>query len=384
MAYNNDDKRRKAVCGIVAEPTTKQTKIHESMENTNIPDEVLDNILSRLSPKPLMRFRCASKHWNRLITDLNSRSRRMILLCYGRTHLYAFDPKHQNTVKLTYPFEHQIYKFSIIGTLLGIVLLLLEENIVGPRIFILYNPLTRATKKLPGLPRPCCVTAAIGSIYGFSHGNIVTAQGFCFCPSSNNRCYNRKVFSFDVFSLKNGSWTTRKAAGGYQFVDKVGMSLNGFLHWIVLWPCDDKFKIMVLDVMKMVVTHMDGPCLTKQWYNPPSSVLGTLHGRLCMSIIWRNGFDVWVKEQSKWSKQYSIELPLYRYGRENDRDVCILEEGKILVKCGGSNQIIMCHVSEGYYEVFKCASEIRLANNYKGKPFEYVESLFSPSDICNV
>ncbi|KAJ9562338.1 hypothetical protein OSB04_007498 [Centaurea solstitialis] len=388
---NQIEIERESACGIVAEPTTKRTKIHESMENTIIPDDVLRNILSRLSAKPLMRFRCVSKHWNSLISNpyfMNSRSHRMILMHSGRTGLYAFDPKHQSVVKLTYPFEHQIYECKIIGTLNGIVLLVLQKYIYGASIIILYNPLTRATNELPGLPLPCCVMAAMtGRIYGFCHGNIITAKASCLCPSSNT--YN----NCNVFSLKNGSWTTPKTtfAGGNEFVETVGMFLNGFLHWIACLL--DEFHIVVLDVTEMVVTQMDAPPLTTYYCYRRLSVLGMLHGCLCMSSVWSNGFDVWVREQSEWSKQYSFALPFYRYGCNNRLDVSILEDGRVLVKDEVSNLIIMCHLFERCYYIFKCASEIRVANivndhehgnhDRVGKPFEYVESLVSPSDICH-
>ncbi|KAJ9563764.1 hypothetical protein OSB04_008924 [Centaurea solstitialis] len=365
----------------------------ESMENTIIPDDVVRNILSRLSAKPLMRFRCASKHWNSLITDpcfINSRARRMILMPSGLTGLYAFDPKHQNVVKLTYPFEHQIYKCKIIGTLNGIVLLVLEKRLCGPCIFILYNPLTRATKKLFDLPRPCCKREAEGYAYGFCHGNIIIIRLDCLCPSSDERD------NCNVFSLEKSALTARKTTfriGEYGFlVDNVGMLLNGFLHWIKRMYVDYVLIILVLDVTEMVLTRMDGPRISTNGYNLKSSVLGMLHGSLCMSNRWSNGFDVWVKGHSEWSKQYSFALPIYRDGCPNNLDVCILEEGRILVKDGDSNQIIMCHLFERYYDIYKCASEIQAifrsevsgrAQFYDvGKPFEYVESLVSPSDMC--
>ncbi|KAJ9540015.1 hypothetical protein OSB04_026521 [Centaurea solstitialis] len=393
MARNNDGKRETA-CGIVVEPTPKRTKIHESMENTIIPDDVLRNILSRLSAKPLMRFRCSSKHWNSLITDpcfINSISRRMILMHSGLTGLYAFDPKHQNIIKLTYPFEDQIHKCNVIGTLNGIVLLLLEKYYYGgPRIFILYNPLTRASKKLPSLPDPCCLLTATTYAYGFGHGNIITIRYPCHtCPSNNT--YNK----FNVFNLKKGSWTVPKTTFKFStdlFVHQVGIFLNGFIHWIRF--VSNKFDIVVLDVTELVVSRIDAPRMKVDCYNPYFSVLGTLHGCLCMSSMWCNGFDLWVKEHDEWSKQYSFRLPFYRHGCDNCLDVSIFEEGRILVKDEVSNQIIMCHLFERYYDIFKCAGEMRVANRFEyfekgvkflvGKPFEYVESLLSPSDICHV
>ncbi|KAF5770572.1 putative F-box domain-containing protein [Helianthus annuus] len=60
---------------------------------SNVGDDILHNILARLPGKPLLRFRCVSKHWNGLISDpyfMKSRSRRMILLPFPRP-LVALD-----------------------------------------------------------------------------------------------------------------------------------------------------------------------------------------------------------------------------------------------------------------------------------------------------
>ncbi|KAJ9562309.1 hypothetical protein OSB04_007469, partial [Centaurea solstitialis] len=361
-------------------------QIHDSMENTIIPDDVLCNILSQLSAKPLMRFRCVSKHWNSVITDpyfIKSISHRRILIPSGLTGLYAFNPKYQKIVKLTYPFENQIHKCNVIGTLNGILLLVLEKYFYGlRRIFILYNPLTRATEKLPDLPHPCCHWDVMRCAYGFCHGNIITIKYPCDCHFSSRDKY------CNIFSLKNSSWTVQKTTFTcYDFVHRVGIFLNGFLHWVAFGydDLDNLLEIVVLDVTEMVAMRMDAPRLTIDCYNAHTSVLGTLHGCLCMSFMWRNGFDVWVKEHSEWSKQYSFVLPFYRYGCPNRLDVTILEDGRILVKDEVSNQIILCHLFEHYYEIFKCANEIRVTSRMEydeyrythlvGKPFEYVESL---------
>ncbi|KAI3705235.1 hypothetical protein L1987_75469 [Smallanthus sonchifolius] len=48
----------------------------------HLPEDIVFNIFSQIPTKPLLRLRCVSKDWNRMILDhiTKSRSRRMILL----------------------------------------------------------------------------------------------------------------------------------------------------------------------------------------------------------------------------------------------------------------------------------------------------------------
>ncbi|KAM0053730.1 putative F-box domain-containing protein [Helianthus debilis subsp. tardiflorus] len=74
----------------------------------NVDDAVLHNILAQLPGKPLLQFRCVSKHWNGLISDpyfMKSRSRRMILLPFTRPLVVIDDTE---AVKLPHsPLEHE-------------------------------------------------------------------------------------------------------------------------------------------------------------------------------------------------------------------------------------------------------------------------------------
>ncbi|PWA44015.1 F-box domain-containing protein [Artemisia annua] len=50
------------------------------MASEYVPEDILCKILANLPVKPLLQFKCVSKHWNRLISDPSFRSRSMILL----------------------------------------------------------------------------------------------------------------------------------------------------------------------------------------------------------------------------------------------------------------------------------------------------------------
>lgn len=250
---------------------------------------------------------------------------------------------------------------------------------------ILYNPLTRAAKKLPDPPRSCCcISARSRRAYGFGYGykatpddsKIVIAYDKLSCDCFDKGGHNSKYCH--VFSLKRGSWTTPKTAflrAG--FFENVGVFLNGYLHWISWYR---RLEILALDVEDMKVSRMDVPDGTN---NQLSSRLGTLHRRLCMVTKRPSGFDVWVMIYAKrymhkwWSKKYSFTLGVER-DYNHLKTICILEDGRIVVRDSKSCNLIFYDPSKGVHNVIKCTKCIM--------PFatgiDYIETLAQPSDIC--
>ncbi|KAJ0729751.1 putative F-box domain-containing protein [Helianthus annuus] len=111
-------------------------------------DDIVCNILARLPAKPLLRFRCVSKHWNRMLREpsfMKLRSRKTIFLPLDQT-LHLIDDDNADPV-VTRPIPTQyrrgLHRPRVIGTFNGIVVLITLYDI------ILYNPFTRVSKKLP-------------------------------------------------------------------------------------------------------------------------------------------------------------------------------------------------------------------------------------------
>ncbi|KAJ0558506.1 putative F-box domain-containing protein [Helianthus annuus] len=133
-------------------------------------DDIVCNILARLPAKSLLRFRCVSKHWNRMLRDpsfMKLRSRKTIFLPLDKT-LHLIDDNNANSV-VTRPIPTQyrrgIHRPRVIGTFNGIVLLITLYDI------ILYNPFTRVSKELPRttvnpIPNLNCLFG-----FGYAHGD---------------------------------------------------------------------------------------------------------------------------------------------------------------------------------------------------------------------
>ncbi|KAJ9546163.1 hypothetical protein OSB04_025870 [Centaurea solstitialis] len=349
----------------------------------NLPDDVIHNILSRLSAKPLMRFKCVSAYWNTQITESYFKSHRKLLL--SGTSLYALKGKNAySRVELPSPFETRGHwrKVLVVGTLYGIVVLALEREDAFQ--LMLYNPLTREANKLPNPPRSCCISAGKLRAYGFGYGydatphdsKIVIGYSKVFCKCSRSKS-DRKYCH--VFSLKRGSWTTPETDFGSDGILRTaGVFINGYLNWIFGYP-GEKLSITVLDVEEMKnVTRMDAPVGTDQG----SSCLGTLHKRLCVVTQTNSRFRVWVLNTERylhkeWSKTYSFTGVCIGRDYHRLRTICILEDGRIVLKDSKSRRLIFYDPSKGFSRsVFRCTQP------FTATGIEYVESLASPSDIC--
>ncbi|PWA75589.1 F-box domain-containing protein [Artemisia annua] len=105
------------------------------MVDVLIPDCILHDILARLPTKSLLRFKCVSKHCNRLILDpyfIKLRARRMILLPVSPFHVlddgnFPLDYESKLMFKLLFPFGNPKDKdIKCLGTVNRIVILVVK------------------------------------------------------------------------------------------------------------------------------------------------------------------------------------------------------------------------------------------------------------------
>ncbi|KAL4576430.1 hypothetical protein LXL04_012523 [Taraxacum kok-saghyz] len=308
------------------------------MDDVFIPNDILHDILARLPAKSLMRFRCVSRHWNRLITDpyfMKLRSRRMIILT--SLHLIDDNVPIQDTAhskaKLQFHFPHQegTDNVAIIGTFNGIVLLVLSDQFQNPRM-ILYNPITRASKQVPDPPYPCH-----GATYAF---------GFGYGETTNDL----KIVRIEVQNDCYFDWNT--------------FDVNKY----------DMVVILALDVKKMVLLKIDVPDRCH------CTLLGSLNGDLCIiSMSSLNEFDVWLmkEEKNSWCKAFSFTMGLKGIWCNMFFPVSMLDRGKIIM-IDSSYQLFI------YDTVKRTCKSVSVENFQTVYGMEYIESLVSPSDMCLV
>ncbi|PWA71577.1 F-box domain-containing protein [Artemisia annua] len=345
------------------------------MAEVSMPDEILDNILARLPGKPLIRFRCVSKHWYRLISDpcfMKSRSRQMILFGYPWPLVVIDDnvpveDKAHSMLKIPSLLEYT--KVYIVGTFNGLVILVFTDILLRGHM-ILYNPLIRASKTLSVMDQP--YNRCIPYVFGFDTDELKVVR-FEFMNHPTQGC----VFKCDVFHLKTSIF------------------LNGFLYWAFTLV---SVGILALNVSEMEISFLTLPhgrdakkfSLHKSDYTHEIR-LGSLNGYLCMLTKTDTiTFSVRVMTeqgvQNSWLKTFS-----FTFGVEGNEfhPMCILGNGKILL-VNGSNQIVIYDTSKDSYKISNNLAslddfeeESMIAYLRRVHPIEYTESLVSPSNFCS-
>lgn len=240
---------------------------------------------------------------------------------------------------------------------------------------ILYNPFTAAFK-IVSHPQSQDYTKYV---YGFGYGTIRDDLKIVRIKIYNYYCSGSR--SYDVFSLKKGSWSRRplELIGKYCFPHVSGTFVNGILYWIV-W----QLPLMVaFDLKEMVFSEIVIP------HGCNNNRLGIFKGRLCMLCVKSNGVDYELKVMNErgfnnsWSTICSSNFNSLSHF-DGFSIMNILDEGKLLLlKTFPSNQrmIIFDMFKDSYREVNAVTSlgQVELLHSV-----EYVESSISPSHMCSI
>ncbi|XP_071738817.1 F-box/kelch-repeat protein At3g06240-like [Rutidosis leptorrhynchoides] len=366
------------------------------MADVHIHDDITNNILTRLPGKSLIRFRCVSKHWNRLISDpyfMKSRSRRMILLKHPMPFV-VLDTKDHSIMKIPNSLleERECKEVSIVGTHNGIVVLVTTDFSLRTHIY-LYNPLTRASKLLDVMDRP---SPELSLLYEFGIGYGATTEDLkivrfgCFSVSDLPR------LTCHVYDFKTSSWARSTLPfNDYFFFWDAGIFLNGYIYWFISLTCVGIIALNVKEMVFSIINLPNGKDPRGIYHYLDSyvgTVLGSLNGCLCMIDKKDTGFELWVMKEDKknsWSNERSFTFGLDWNYLKKFHPVCILVDDRILLT-DGYNQFVMYDTSKDSYvtishNLINPDFDIRLItlSDFKRiRCVEYVESLVSPSDIC--
>ncbi|KAM7505277.1 hypothetical protein LguiB_004181 [Lonicera macranthoides] len=290
------------------------------LSNSLVPEELMEEILSRLPPKSLIRFRCVSKPWNSLITNPNfinthlTNSYKHQLLVIHNTH-------NRSVTKQFYCYSNQYNSFDfplslfpssdsvlLWGSCNGLLCLdgLVDYN---RSVMALLNPATRKFRYVE-------LFLLSADIWYYSS----TILGFGFVSKSDDY----KVMEFQVyFGLNSGKipivvYTMSLDSRKYKCVDfpygylrlrNRSVSINGFLHWvsdIIVW----------FDLHKELFGDMSVPDSCGSDDDVERELLDR-KGSLCM-IVYTNRYEemdrrcieIWVISEygveESWSKLFTI------------------------------------------------------------------------------
>ncbi|XP_042037853.1 F-box/kelch-repeat protein At3g06240-like [Salvia splendens] len=255
------------------------------METLHLPEEIVTEILSRLPVKSLLRFRCVSKSWRRLIgskqfikhhLDISSRHpnferRQVIFLSLSKSPNFEFkrcsvrsywDDPSVNPLPICDPInDHLTVSSEIIGHSGGLVCIFNE-----PMSLILWNPATRISVQLPELD--CCdriIKCGIGW-----DGESDAYKVFAVLSMKNNES---KMMG-SIYSSETNSWKAIEEYGSVDLNHWIGEFVCGRMHWIV-----GSGWIETFDLKSEVFGRIELPEIVDGWF-PTVDLDSEIQGRL--------------------------------------------------------------------------------------------------------
>ncbi|XP_057803093.1 F-box/kelch-repeat protein At3g23880-like [Salvia miltiorrhiza] len=250
-----------------------------------LPQEIIEEILSRLAVKSLLRFRCVSKSWRSLIG-----SERFIKTHLQNSSKNAALAHHRKILSYDSPKFVNWWEFpDMVGCCNGLVCFLQKRS------FFLWNPATGISNKLSEIVMENGDRTSSVYKYGFgwdesSGAYKVFAVFASRLDESMCKVYSSKTNSWKIVE----DWEDDNVCGAGQFA-------SGKLHWHY-YEGTGGMNIVTFDLKSEKFGKMEVPCPcdSRVW-------LGVLEGRLCVfSYNKRTHFDAWVMKEDSWVKVMAV------------------------------------------------------------------------------
>ncbi|KAF6154794.1 hypothetical protein GIB67_032406 [Kingdonia uniflora] len=310
-----------------------------------LPQELIETILSKLSVKCLLRFKCVCKLWRVLITKMHlaqsinrvsNRPSLLILsgpyskLCeteeYGGLDTYIYtvecDEYDNGAVEINYPLANPFVGVKLLSASCNGLFCVSIGNTI-----CFWNPATEEYKVLPNTPIE--KLGIIGS-YMYSVGYDPTYEEYKVVRIGK---YGVCEYEVIVLSVLDNSWRRNDMLPKNYFFPELGVYLNGALHWLArnkLLCVEDKYSdgaIVSFDIRNEEFQEMLQPddvagLLRGEtgYFNTLS--LGVFGGHLCMfSEDYKFNFVIWIMRdygvKESWTKLVSFvyEKPAWSFNR---------------------------------------------------------------------
>ncbi|XP_057797415.1 F-box/kelch-repeat protein At3g23880-like [Salvia miltiorrhiza] len=328
--------------------------------------EIIEEILSRLPVKSLLRFRCVSKPWRSLIdskwfikTHLQNSARNpslarhkvLLLKSVSKQMLMrrpVLDSSEDQALELEFPIDFD----CIVGSCNGLVCL------VSNKQFVLWNPSTGISKKLP----PYVDDYKTRYIYYDSCGfgwDESSGDYKVFAATTTTRSARATAMTY---SLKRDSWKEVKGWDSWKKTNgisilgdgmRMGMLASGSLHWEM---CDtDRRGVVAFDLKREVIGAVELPECSEgfRW------LIGVIGECLLAYYMLEDSscVDIWMKKKESWEKVVVLDqkcnplhispalAPFWGGG------FLLIKIGNFLVFCGkGFSNLVSLKDSDVYIE----------------------------------
>ncbi|XP_057802923.1 F-box/kelch-repeat protein At3g06240-like [Salvia miltiorrhiza] len=370
-------------------------------KSLHLPEETIEEILSRLAVNSVLKFRCVSKSWGSLIdserfikthhqNSIKNPSfpqQRLILKNYlfdefddwpVQSSLPSVLSEPPNTISLSpLAVQTNTIRFEILGCYNGLLCILEQPSGIyswNPSIGIsrnlpeqpcrihLWNPSTGISKKLPEISN-------VGYVSDFGFGWVESSGEYKVFVNVANLDNYRWKWVGKVYSSKTKSWKTIEHCEEYlcTYRCKEGVFAGGKLYWTNY--NGHKEDIIFLDLKSEVFGRIELPF--DEEYRA-IKLLGVLGGCLC-ALHWdiyyfKTIVQVWVMKKS-WEKVVNVH---HLVELLQPAPLVVGLKGEILVNCGSTLLVF-----DRQDNVFRCP---KVCCDYRSTHV-YVESLVSPEDL---
>ncbi|EYU31487.1 hypothetical protein MIMGU_mgv1a019823mg [Erythranthe guttata] len=356
-----------------------------------LPVEILEELLSWLSVKDLLRFKSVCKKWNSIISSqhfinlhlkksISTPSRHRIFMPYRETFAtvdyYGKDldsDRKRPSVFMPRP-EETIGKFLGGGTCDGLLCYL---DRVTLRMCV-WNPALRLSKtldlKIPGIVRTLLFFWFGRESYDDEYKVVVGIRGR---TESRNRTYLIKPFSDNCVTESTQSETDDLY---FRSFDE-GTLLRGTVHWLTVSP---RINTVGSIGQCAVFTYNLGSRTLGKLSTPvgldSNGVIGVMNG--CLSAVYnarRGGcpiYEVWVMKEygvkESWTKFMNISPRISDRISSSTRlkFVGVTDKGDLIVSCAPNFELLIYNVVENKSKT--------LVNYGNGSARMYVETLVFP------
>ncbi|KAL5716714.1 hypothetical protein ACHQM5_009842 [Ranunculus cassubicifolius] len=316
------------------------------MASPNLPDDIIENILSRL---PAKRFICVSKAWDKLITShafaqlhlSRSKGDQLVLGRYGYHYSFLHDVPFDLDVNGDCPLPIRVCDGIVWGSCDGLLCISCRTSQTPDYTLFLWNPSTRECKQLPP-PNLTSLRPAFALGYNPSTMDY-EILGMC----SDFHCYNMNNeiegmcdslgdpgSVVDLYTLKENSWQTISSHIPYSIGSPTSrVLLHSKHHWNAFQCALRHISILSYDIKDRTFQEIplpkfeyDPPCdaiWIDEWGNfqmspppdledeGPDIVLTTLYDCLCVCRPHRKQVEAWIMrvygDAESWTKLFSIE-----------------------------------------------------------------------------
>ncbi|PIA31525.1 hypothetical protein AQUCO_04900081v1 [Aquilegia coerulea] len=292
------------------------------MQNLIIPSDLMEEILSRLPVKSLLRFRCVSKSWFMLINSTffvhkhvnnqkNNKNNLRLMLPSKNVIILDCERFDDDEIQIKYPLLH---KPKVWGSCNGLLCVINDENTI-----CIWNP---ATRKCNILPNTCLEDLPKNwyTVYGFGYSEIVRDYEVIEIISFDEKTQNQHVdvrirpSEVAIYSLRSKLWR-RIQDIPYKIRNKMGVLVNGALHWQAtqssagsLYSCE---LVIAFDIAGEKFREVPQPCFQKE--NLQGVNVAMLEGKLCAvyDYGYKPNVELWVMNnygaRESWIKLYKIK-----------------------------------------------------------------------------